>query len=93
MEVFKELDVCVDIDLKGIGFVEPGKSSSKSETTKSNSMTKIREVSSKESNKDSGLNTKTNKSFIFKADQSLVMKSKYLSESQAVFLRKDPHST
>ena len=35
MEVVKELDSGVDIDLKGIGFVEPEKASTKSETTKS----------------------------------------------------------
>ena len=86
MEIVKELDVGVDIDLKGIGFVETRKSSSKSEIVKPSSMTKIREVRSKESNKDSVLKTEINKSFIFQADQSLVMKSKYLSESQTVFL-------
>ena len=59
---------------------------------KPSSMTKIREVPSKESNKNSGHKTEINKSFVFQADQSLVMKSKYLSESQTVFLRKDPQS-
>ena len=31
--------------------------------------------------------------FLFKVEQSLVRKSKYLSENQSVFLRKDPQST
>ena len=53
MEIVKELDVGVDIDLNGIGFIETRKSSSKSETVNPSSMTKIREVPSKESNQDS----------------------------------------
>ena len=35
MEVVKELDSGVDIDLKGIGFVEPEKASTRSEITNS----------------------------------------------------------
>ena len=42
MEIVKELDAGVDINLKGIGFFETRNSSSKSETVKPSSMTKIR---------------------------------------------------
>ena len=90
MEIVKELDSGVDIDLKGIGFVETKKASTRSETAKSLSRKTIREASPKENIKDSGQKTKTNKLFFFKAEQSLVRKSKYLSENQSVFLRKDP---
>ena len=51
------------------------------------------EVSSKENTKDSGQKTEIDKLFIFKAEQSLVRKSKYLYENQSVSLRKDPQST
>ena len=94
MEVVKELDSGVDIDLKGIGFVETGKASTRSETVAKSSSRKIfREVSPKENIKDSGKKTKTDMLFFFKAEQSLVRKSKYLSENQSDFLRKDPHGT
>ena len=93
MEVVKELDSGVDIDLKGFGFVETGKASTKFETTNSLSRKTIREVSPNENIKDSRQRTKADKLFFFKAEQSLVRKSKYLSENQSVFLRKDPQST
>ena len=92
MEIVKELDDGVDIDLKGIGFFETRNSSSKSKKMKPSSMNKIRGVPTKESNKNSGHKIEINKSFVFQADQSLVIKSKYLSESQTFFLRKDPQS-
>ena len=76
MEVVKELNYGVDIDLKGIGFVETEKASTRSEIAKSLSMNTIREVSPKEDIQDSGQNTKTDKLFFFKAEQSLVRKSK-----------------
>ena len=47
MEVVKELDSGVDIDLKEIGFVKPEKESTRSEKTKSFSMKTISAVSSK----------------------------------------------
>ena len=80
MEIVKELDSGVDIDLKGIGFVKTGKTSIKSETAKSPSRKTIKEVSPNENIKDSGQKTKTYKLFFFKAEQSLFRKSKYLSE-------------
>ena len=94
MEVVKELESGVDIDLKGICFVKTGKASTGSEiVAKSSSRKIVREVSPKENIKDSGQKTKTDKLFFFKAEQSVVRKSKYLSENQSVFLRKDPQST
>ena len=67
----------MDIDLKGIGFVEPEKANTKSKTTMSLPMTTTKEVPSKESTKDSGQKTETYNVFIFKAEQSLVRKSLY----------------
>ena len=94
IKIVKELDFGVDIDLKGIGFVETGKAKTGSETVaKSSSKKIVREVSPKENIKDTRVETKTYKLFFFKIEQSLVGKSKYLSENQSVFLRKDPHST
>ena len=92
LEVVKELDSGVDIDLKGIGFVKLEKAGTKCKTTMSLHMTTTNEVSSKESTKDSGQKTEANNVFIFKAEQSLVRKSSYLSENQSVFLRKDTQS-
>ena len=54
MEVVKELDSVVDIDIKGFGFVKTEKASTRSETANSLSMKTIREVSPEENNKDSG---------------------------------------
>ena len=49
MEIVKEIDSGVDIDLKGIGFVETGKAKTGSETiAKSSSKKIVREVSPKE---------------------------------------------
>ena len=94
MKVLKELDFGVDIDLRGIGFVETGKARTGSETAaKSLSRKIIKEVSPKENIKNSGQKSKTYKLFFFIAEQSLVRKSKYLSENQTVFLRKDPQSS
>ena len=81
MEVVKELDSGVDLDLKGIGFVKPEKASTKSETTMSLHIKSTKDVSSKESTKDSGQKTETNNVFTLKAEQSLVKKSPYLSEN------------
>ena len=97
MEIVKELDSGVDIDLKGIGFVETTKTSKRSEiAAKSSSRKIVSEVSPKENIKDSGLETKANKLFFFK-EQSLVKnfgyKSKYLTDNQTIFLRKNPQST
>ena len=85
MEVVKELDSSVDIDLKEIGFVEHEKAITRSETTKSLSMKTIRGVSSKENTKDSGQKTETKLLFILKVEQSLVRQSKYLSEINQFF--------
>ena len=57
-----------DIDLKGIGFVETEKASTKSKSTMSLPMSTTKEVPSKESTKDSGPKTETDKVFIFKAE-------------------------
>ena len=76
MEVVKEVDSGVDIDLKGIGFVEPKKASTRPKTVKSLPRKTTREVSPRENIKDSGQKTKKYKLFFFKAEQSLVRKSK-----------------
>ena len=61
LDVVKELDSGVDIDLKGIGFVEPAneKASTKYKSTMSLPMSTTKEVPSKESTKDSGPKTET----------------------------------
>ena len=89
MEVVKELNSSVDIDIKGIGFVEPEKATTKYKITKSLYMKTTKEVYSKESTKDSGQKTWSDNVYVFKAKQSLVRKSSYLSENKSVFLRKD----
>ena len=53
MDIVKELDSGVDIDLKGIGYVKTEKASTRYEMTKSLSRKTIREVSPKENIKDS----------------------------------------
>ena len=69
MEIVKELDSGVYIDLKGIGFIETGKAKTGSTTVEKSSSKKIvKEVSPKENIKDSGLETKTDKLFFFKAE-------------------------
>ena len=76
MEIVKELDSGVDIDLKGIGFIETTKTSKRSKTAaKSSSRKIVSEVSPKENIKDSGLETKADKLFFFK-EQSLVKNSR-----------------
>ena len=67
MEIVKELDSGVDIDLKGIGFVETTKISKRSKTGAKISSRKIfSEVSPKEKIKDSRLETKKGKLFFLK---------------------------
>ena len=66
----------MDLNLKDIGFVQPSRSKPK---TKSKSIESI--LKSKDSSKEVKKG-EAHKSFIFKVDQSVTIKSTYLSKNQ-----------